>query len=162
MTKRTRILLGISVIVTLVTGALAFYRTGNTKKQLIGTWTFVSGSNRGDIRLTFAEDGQVKATKRWGRDRIDLEGTYAVRGETIEMLLPGDDTDDWTAKYGDRGEWANGIGKPGESRSEKATKISRPTQSSDRKLRRMTIRSISEAELIVANERDHKTIYIKK
>jgi uncharacterized protein (TIGR03066 family) len=160
MTRRTKIVLGIAAVAMLAAGVFwaGFGRSGTNKKRLLGTWTSVSGNAWGKTALTFAEDGKVKTTTQWDRKTYDSEGTYTVRGDTIEMFIPGGDWGDWGGNYGGWGDWNTAGG----GESDKATEDTKPKQPSEAKPRIMTIRSLSKTELVVADERGHKTIYARK
>jgi uncharacterized protein (TIGR03066 family) len=164
MTRRTKIVLGIAAVATLATGVFwagFFGRSGTNKKRLIGTWTFVSGSGWGKTALTFAEDGKVKTTTRWDRKTYDSEGTYTVKGDTIEMLIV-DDSDWGEAAWGNWTTEGDG-GKGGKSNTDAKSKPqSQPKQWSEPKPRRVTIRSLTDTELVVADEKGRKTIYARK
>jgi uncharacterized protein (TIGR03066 family) len=125
MTRRTKIVLGFTAVAVVVAGGIwaGFDRSVANKKRLIGTWTLVSGGNSwGETALTFAEDGKMRATAQWDRETHGSEGTYTVKGDTIEMLIAhGGDWSDWDAKgEGEWGDWGNGKG--GGGKSDKAVK----------------------------------------
>jgi len=164
MIRRTKILLSVAAATAVAAGVCwaGFGGSGTNKKRLIGTWTFVSGSGWGETALTFAEDGKVKTTTRWDRETYDFEGTYTVRGDTIQMLVPGGDWGNWDGKDGGWGDWGNWNGKAGGGKSDKATKDTKPKQPGEPKPRTMTIRSVSDTELVVADEGGRKTIYARK
>jgi hypothetical protein len=131
-------------------------------KRLIGTWTFVSGANIwGGTTLTFAEDGKMQMTSQWSGKAYHSEGTYKVKGNTIELFVADDS--DWG--QGARDNWTkNGNG----GKSDKSSTAAKSKPSSQAKqqrepfLRRLTVRSLSETELVVADERGKKTIYARK
>ncbi len=163
MTRKTKFVLGFLAVAVVATSVIwaCFVRSVVDKKQLIGTWTFVSGANIwGETTLTFAEDGKMQMTSQWVGKKYDSDGTYTVKGDTIEMLMAddsdwGDVAGNWTKK-GDSG-------KSGKANTDTKTKPqSKPNQPGRTMLRRLTIRSLSETELVVADERGKKSVYARK
>jgi uncharacterized protein (TIGR03066 family) len=164
MTRRTKFILSFTAVAAVAAVVIwaGFGSSAANKQRLIGTWAFVSGGNGwGGTTLTFAGDGKMKTTVRWERETYNSEGTYTVKGDTIEMFI-ADDSDwgeeawaDWTRK-------TEG-GKSGKSSTDAKSKPqSQPKQQRDPILRRVTIRSLSETELVVADERGKKTVYVRK
>jgi hypothetical protein len=167
MTRRTKIVLGFTAVAAVAAVVIwaGFGRSAANKQRLIGTWAFVGGGNgwRG-MTLTFTEGGEMKTSSRWAGKTYESEGTYAVKGDTIEMLVADDsDWSDWTeATWGD---WAKKAGGGKSDRPNTDTQSrpqSQPKQQKEPALRRVTIRSLSETELIVADEGGHKTVYARK
>lgn len=162
MTRRTKIVLGVAVVavVAAVVIWLGFFRSAVDQKRLIGTWAFVSGGNGwGGTTLTFTEDGKIKSTVRWDRETYDSEGTYTVKGDTLEMFIA--DYDDWGEEAWDGWNGRGGGGKSGRSNTDTKSQ-SQPKQQSEPTLHRVTIRSLSETELVVVDERGKKTAYARK
>jgi hypothetical protein len=164
MTRRTKIVLGFSAVAAVAAIVIwaGFGRSVVNKQRLTGTWAFVSGRNGWRrTTLTFAEDGMMKTTWQWNRQRYDSEGTYTVKGSTIEMLI-ADDSD-----WGERA-WADWGTKAEEAKGDKPTTDpeskpqSQPGQRSEPKPRSVTIRSLTDTELVVADERGRKTVYARK
>jgi uncharacterized protein (TIGR03066 family) len=161
MTRKAKILLGFAALATVAVAAASlwagFGRSVANKRRLIGTWAFVSGGNgwRGTT-LTFARDGKMKTTSQWAGKTYESEGTYTVKGDTIEMLV-ADDSD-----WGGWGDWAKrgGGGKSdGSNPDTKSRPQSQPKQQREPTLRRVTIRSLTETELVVADGTGQKTVY---
>ena len=172
MTRRTKIVLGFAATALVAAGVIwaGFNRSVVNKKRLIGTWMLVSGGNSwGETTLTFAEDGKMKTTVQWDRETYDSEGTYKVKGDTIEMFIADGEWGDWDGKDGGEwGDWGNGNGKDGGGKSDKLVKDAKsdpqpqPKQPKEPRPRRVTIRSLTDAELIFADDGGRKTIYARK
>jgi hypothetical protein len=103
----------------------------------------------------------MQMTSQWVGKKYDSEGTYTVKGATIEMLIV-DDSDwgeagsgNWTKK-GDGGQWDKS------NTDAKSKPQSQPKRQGRPMLRRVTIRSLSETQLVVADERGQKTAYARK
>jgi uncharacterized protein (TIGR03066 family) len=140
----------------------SFNRAVADQKRLIGTWAFVSGTNSwGETTLTFAEDGKMQITSQWFGKKYDSEGTYTVKGNMLKMLVA--DNSDWgEASWGNWPKKDDG-GKSDKSDTDaKAKQQNQPKQQREPILRRVTIRSLSETELVVADERGKKTVYARK
>ena len=104
MTRKTKVVLGFGAVAVVAAGVIwaGIYRSAVDPKRLIGTWAFVSGGNGwGETTLTFAEDGKMQMTSQWIGKTYDSEGTYTVKGDTIEMLMV-DDSDWGEAAWGNR------------------------------------------------------------
>jgi uncharacterized protein (TIGR03066 family) len=159
MTRRTKVVLGFGAVAVVAAGVIwaGIYRSAVDPKRLIGTWAFVNGANIwGETKLTFAEDGKMQMTSQWVGKTYDSEGTYTMKGDTIEMLIVDDsDWGNWTKK-GDGG-------KSDKSNTDAKSKPqSQPKQQGRQMTRRLTVRSLSETELVVADERGKKTVYARK
>ena len=167
MTRRTKIVLGSAAVAVAAVGAIwaCLGRSAANQQRLVGTWAFVSGGGGWTgTTVTFAGDGNMKTASRWGGKTYESEGTYAVKGDTIEMLV-ADDVD-WNA-WGDAvwSDWAKKGGGGKNDRPNTDTKAwpqAPPKQQKEPTLRRVTIRSLSGSELVVADERGQKTVYAKK
>jgi uncharacterized protein (TIGR03066 family) len=159
MTRRTKIALGLAAVAFLTAGAIwaGFSRSVGDKKHLVGTWTYVSGTKSwNQTTLTFAADGKMQMTTDWFGKTCDSVGTYAVKGDTIEMQIV-DDSDWGEASWGNSGQKGD---KPGTDPKSKSPP--QPKQPREPMRVSITIQSLSEKELVVADERGKKTVYAKK
>jgi uncharacterized protein (TIGR03066 family) len=164
MTRRTKIVLGIGAVVVVATGVIwaGIYRSSVDPKRLIGTWAFVSGGNSwGETTLTFGEDGKMQMTSQWVGKKYDSDGTYTVKGNTIEMLIV-DDSDWGEASWGNSTKKGGGGNRDKSGTGAKSKPPSQPKQQSRSMRRRVTVRSLSETELVVVDERGRKTAYTRK
>lgn len=162
MTRRTKIVLGVAaaaVVVIAIGCWVGFGRSTVNQQKLVGSWKLVSGGG-GGTTLTFSADGKVKETTKWGKETYDSEGTYTVKGDAIEMLTTDDF--DWDGEWGDwDGKAASGKGdKP--AKSAKPNPSNQPKPPKEPKPRSMAIRSLTDTELVVSDERGMKTAYAKK
>jgi uncharacterized protein (TIGR03066 family) len=164
MTRKTKVVLGFGAVAVVAAGVIwaGIYRSAVDPKRLIGTWAFVSGANIwGETTLTFAEDGKMQMTSQWVGKKYDSEGTYTLKGDTIEMLILDDS--DWGGAAG--GNWTKkgDGGKSGKSPTDARSKPQgQPKQQGRQMSRRLKVRSLSETELVVADERGKKTVYARK
>jgi uncharacterized protein (TIGR03066 family) len=159
MTRRTKIALGLAAVAVVAAGAIwvGFYRSVGDKKHLVGTWTYVSGTNTwNQTTLTFAAEGKMQMTTQWFGKTYDSAGTYAVKGDTIEMRIMDDN--DWG-----EASWSNSGQKGGKPNpNPKSKSPPQPKQQREPMLVSVTIQSLSEKELVVSDERGKKTVYDKK
>jgi uncharacterized protein (TIGR03066 family) len=161
MTRKTKVVLGFVAVAVIAAGVIwaGIYRSAVGPKRLVGTWTFVNGANIwGETRLRFGEDGKMQMTSQWVGKSYDSEGTYTVKGNTIEMLMV--DESDWGEAA-----WGNRTTKGGGGKSNtdaKSKPQSQPKKQQRTMQRRMTIKSLSETELVVADERGKRTVYARK
>jgi hypothetical protein len=166
MSNKSKIVLAVAAI-TVTAGVIgaSIGKSIVNKHRLVGTWTFVSGLNEwGGPTLTFADDGKVK-TASWLPDNArEFEGTYVVKRDTIELIVAGDVNRSEEGETG-RGDGARKSGGGNGARQNTDTESNlnmRPSQPTEPKLHRLTIRSLSGTELVLADERGHKSIYAKK
>jgi uncharacterized protein (TIGR03066 family) len=164
MTRRTKVVLGFGAVAVAAAGVIwaGVNRSVVDEKRLIGTWAFVSGGNSwGQTTLSFAEDGKMEMTSQWFGKQYDSAGTYTMKGATIEMLI-ADDSDWGAAGWGNSTKKGDG-GKGDTSGTDTKSKVQSQTKQQRRHmLLRVTIRSLSETELVVADDRGQKTVYARQ
>jgi|GEM_PF-4823600 len=167
MTRKTRIVVGGTALAVAAAGVIwaSIGRSTTNRQRLVGTWRFVSGENdwAGPI-ITFAGDGTVKTTS-WSADPApEVEGTYEVKGDTIELILAGDvePSEKEAPARGDRARKSGGGMGTRPNTDPKARPQMPSRQQTEPTLHRLTIRSLSATELMVADERGQKTIYARK
>jgi uncharacterized protein (TIGR03066 family) len=164
MTRRTKIVLGSAAVAVIAAGVVwaSFNWFAVDTKRLIGTWSFVSGAHSwGETTLTFTADGKVQMTSQWVGKKYDSDGTYSVKGNTIEMLIV-DDSDWGEAGWGNSTKKSGGGNRDKSGIGAKSKPPSPPKHQSRTMRRRVTVRTLSDTELVVADERGHKTSYTRK
>lgn len=134
-------------------------------RQLVGTWKVISGGRGGAETIEMREDGTLtSSTRSFGKERT-FDGTYKASSGKVTMTVLADQRweRDWNADWNADANADTGK-QPGDQAAtstaeERKTNAGTSDESPEVEDVVMTILSLTDKELVIANPKGRRTIY---